>query len=434
MQVSVEAKEGFERCMTVEVPAERVNEEVEKRLKKIARTARMDGFRPGKVPLSVIRRRFDGQVRGEVFNEILQSSYFEALRQENLQPVGDPRIEPMDKAPEEGIGYRATFEVMPEITLKEMGDAVIKRPVVEITESDIDEMIDKLRAQRQTWSEVERAAEDGDQVRINFKGYIDDEPFEGGSAEDVPLVLGSGRMIEGFEEGLVGAKANENRTLNLKFPDDYQAAHLAGKAARFEVEITQVSKPELPEVDEEFIKMFGVSEGGIEAFRKDVRANMERELGQRIDARVKEQAMEALLKANEIEVPRVLVEQEADALKKRAEAQMNAGAPGQSDRELDREIFMDEAKRRVALGLIMTEVVKEGEIEVDADQVREKVEQIAADYESPEEVVKYYYGNKDQLAQVENLVLEEKVVDWVLDRVKVEEEPATFAALTGAAG
>ncbi|HEC16297.1 MAG TPA: trigger factor [Sedimenticola sp.] len=434
MQVSVEAKEGFERCMTVEVPAERVNEEVEKRLKKIARTARMDGFRPGKVPLSVIRRRFDGQVRGEVFNEILQSSYFEALRQENLQPVGDPRIEPMDKAPEEGIGYRATFEVMPEITLKEMGDAVIKRPVVEITESDIDEMIDKLRAQRQTWSEVERAAEDGDQVRINFKGYIDDEPFEGGSAEDVPLVLGSGRMIEGFEEGLAGAKANENRTLNLKFPDDYQAAHLAGKAARFEVEITQVSKPELPEVDEEFIKMFGVSEGGIEAFRKDVRANMERELGQRIDARVKEQAMEALLKANEIEVPRVLVEQEADALKKRAEAQMNAGAPGQSDRELDREIFMDEAKRRVALGLIMTEVVKEGEIEVDADQVREKVEQIAADYESPEEVVKYYYGNKDQLAQVENLVLEEKVVDWVLDRVKVEEEPATFAALTGAAG
>lgn len=420
--------------MTVEVPAERVNEEVEKRLKKIARTARMDGFRPGKVPLSVIRRRFDGQVRGEVFNEILQSSYFEALRQENLQPVGDPRIEPMDKAPEEGIGYRATFEVMPEITLKEMGDAVIKRPVVEITESDIDEMIDKLRAQRQTWSEVERAAEDGDQVRINFKGYIDDEPFEGGSAEDVPLVLGSGRMIEGFEEGLAGAKANENRTLNLKFPDDYQAAHLAGKAARFEVEITQVSKPELPEVDEEFIKMFGVSEGGIEAFRKDVRANMERELGQRIDARVKEQAMEALLKANEIEVPRVLVEQEADALKKRAEAQMNAGAPGQSDRELDREIFMDEAKRRVALGLIMTEVVKEGEIEVDADQVREKVEQIAADYESPEEVVKYYYGNKDQLAQVENLVLEEKVVDWVLDRVKVEEEPATFAALTGAAG
>ena len=336
----------------------------------------------------------------------------------------------MDKKPEEGIGYRATFEVMPEVALKGMDAAVIKRPVVEIAESDIDGMIDKLRAQRTTWAEVERAAEDGDQVTIDFKGYIDGELFEGGSANDVPLVLGSGRMIEGFEEGLVGAKARESRTLDLKFPDDYQTANLAGKAAKFEVEITKVSKPELPEVDEEFIKVFGASEGGIEAFRKDISTNMERELEQRVSAKVKGQAMAALLESNALEVPKVLVEQEADALKNRAEAQINANTGGQGGRELERDIFMDEAQRRVALGLIMSEVVKEGEIELDADRVRAKVEKIAADYESSEDVVKHYYSNKEELNQIQNLVLEEQVVDWVLDRVKVEEEPTSFAALT----
>jgi trigger factor len=429
MQVSVESSEGLERRMTVEVPAERVNEEVEKRLKKIARSARLDGFRPGKAPLSVIRRRYAGQVEQEVFGELLQSSYFEALGQEQLEPAGEPRIERMDKAPEEGIGYTATFEVMPKVVLKEMGELTIKRPVAEITQEDIDKMIDNLRKQRVEWTDVEREAQNDDRVTINFKGSIDGELFEGGSANDVPLVLGSGRMIAGFEQGLIGAKAGESRTLELTFPEDYQSEELAGKPASFEVEVTKVAEPKLPEVDEEFAKLFGASEAGVDGLLKDVRTNLERELERRIQAKVKDQAMKALLEANKLEVPKVLIEQEADELKQKALASLGQGG-AQADLQLPRELFLEDAERRVALGLIIGEVVRENKMEIDTGRVRSKIEQFAADYETPEDVVKWYYGNREQLAQVENLVLEEQVMDWVLEQVKVEEEPTTFAALT----
>jgi len=430
MQVSVEAKEGFERCMTVEVPAERVNTEVEKRLKKIARTARLDGFRPGKAPISVIRGRYDGQVREEVFREMLQSTYFEALSQEKLQPAGEPRIEPLEKEIEDGFGYTATFEIMPEITLNEMSDITIKRPVARVEESDIDEMVEKLRTQRATWTTVDRAAEDGDQITINFKGYIDGELFDGGSADDVPLKLGSGQMIEGFESGLLGIKAGESRTLELTFPEDYQAANLAGKEAKFEVEATKIAISELPEVDEEFAKMFSAS-GNIADLRSDIRSNMERELELRVSSSVKEQAMQALLDANNIEVPVALVEDEAAGLKKQAEAEMANGATGSDvKQELPLTLFMDNAKRRVSLGLIIGEVIKTNNLEVDADRLKAKIEQIAADYEDPKTVVDWYYNNKEQLSQLENVVLEEQVVDWVLDQVKVEEEQASFAGLT----
>jgi len=430
MQVSVEAKEGFERCMTVEVPAERINSEVEKRLKKIASTARLDGFRPGKAPISVIRGRYDGQVREEVFRDMLQSTYFEALSQEKLQPAGEPRIEPLEKPPEEGFGYTATFEVMPEVALKEMADVTIKRPAARVEETDIDEMVEKLRMQRAAWTEVDRAAEDGDQIMINFKGYIDDELFEGGSADGVPLKLGADQMIDGFESGLVGIKAGESRTLELTFPEDYQAANLAGKEARFEVEATKVSISELPEVDEEFAKTFSPT-GDIAGLRADIRANMERELDSRVKASVKEQAMQALLDTNALEVPVALVEEEAGKLKKQAEAEMaEHAAEGSQKQELPLEIFMENAKRRVSLGLIIGEVIKANNIEVDADRLKRKVEQIAADYEDPKTVVDWYYSNKEQLSQLENVVLEEQVVDWVLDQAKVEDEQTSFAGLT----
>jgi len=430
MQVSVEAKEGFERCMTVEVPAEQINSEVEKRLKKIASTARLDGFRPGKTPISVIRGRYDSQVREEVFRDMLQSTYFKALSQENLQPAGEPHIEPLAKSPEDGFGYTATFEVMPEVALKEMADVTIKRPAARVEETDIDEMVEKLRMQRAAWTEVDRAAEDGDQIMINFKGYIDDEQFEGGSADNVPLKLGSGQMIDGFESGLMGIKAGESRTLELSFPEDYQAANLAGKDAKFEVEATKVSISELPEVDEEFAKMFSPT-GDIVGLRGEIRANMERELDSRVNASVKEQAMQALLDTNDLEVPTALIEEEAEGLRKRAEAEMagNAGA-GNQKQEFPLEIFMDNAKRRVTLGLIIGEVIKANNIEVDADRLKEKVEQIAADYEDPKTVVDWYYNNKEQLNQLENVVLEEQVVDWVLNQAKIEEEQTSFAGLT----
>ncbi len=430
MQVSVEAKEGFERCMTVEVPAARINTEVEKRLKKIARTARLDGFRPGKAPISLIRGRYDGQVREDVFREMLQSTYFEALSQEKLQPAGEPRIEPLEKEIEDGFAYTATFEVMPEIALNEMSDITIKRPVARVEESDIDEMVEKLRTQRATWTAVDRAAEDGDQITINFKGYIEGELFDGGSADDVPLKLGSGQMIEGFEAGLLGIKAGESRTLELTFPEDYQAANLAGKEAKFEVEAIKIAISELPEIDEEFAKMFSAS-GNIADLRNDIRSNMERELESRISSSVKEQAMQALLDANNIEVPAALLEDEAAGLKKKAEAEMaNDSTESNAKQVLPLELFMDNAKRRVSLGLIMSEVIKANNIEVDAERLKAKIEQIAADYEDPKTVVDWYYNNEEQLSQLENVVLEEQVVDWVLDQVKVEEEQTSFAGLT----
>ncbi len=433
MQVSVEAKEGFERCMTVEVPAERVNEEVEKRLKKIASTARLDGFRPGKAPLSIIRSRYDDQVREEVFREMLQSTYFEALSQEKLRPAGEPRIEPLEKSPQEGFGYTATFEVMPEVTLKEMTDVTIKRPVARVEESDIDEMVEKLRMQRAAWVEVDRPAEDGDQIIINFKGYIDDQPFDGGSADGVPLRLGADQMIDGFEAGLVGIQAGESRTLELTFPENYQVEKLAGKDVRFEVEAVKVSVSELPEADESFAKIFSPT-GNMAGLRGEIRANMERELKLRIDARVKEQAMQALLDANALEVPTALVEEEAAELKKQAQAELaeNAAA-GSPQQDLPLELFMENAKRRVSLGLIIAEVIKANDIQVDEDRLKAKVEQIAADYEDPKAVVDWYYNHEEQLNQLKNVVLEEQVVDWVLEQVKVEDEQTSFAGLTSGA-
>ncbi|MCG8427447.1 MAG: trigger factor [Chromatiales bacterium] len=425
MQVSVESSEGLERKMTVELPVEQVNEAVEKRLKEIARTVKLDGFRPGKVPMSVVRKRFTGQVRDEVFGDLIQSTYFQALSQEKLQPAGEPKIEPLEKDPKEGVGYIATFEVMPEVAIKDMSGAVIKKAVAEVSDADLDGMIEKLRQQRTTWNEVEREAQDGDQVTISFKGFIDGEAFDGGSADSVPLVLGSGSMIEGFEAGLVGAKAEESKTLELKFPEDYRVETLAGKDTTFEVEVGKVAEPVLPEVDEEFIKVFGVTEGGVDAFKAEIRGNMERELEEKIHSGVKQQAMDALLEVNSFDVPQALITQEAQALQQQAKANIaQSGQPSQI--ELPINLFEDQAKRRVQLGLLIAEIIEQNKIEIDADRVRAKVEQFAQSYEQPQEVIDYYYSDKKNLAAVENVVLEDQVVDWVIEQAKVEEQSSTF--------
>ncbi|MES9967075.1 MAG: trigger factor [Sedimenticola sp.] len=428
MQVSVESSEGLERRMTVELPVEQVNEAVEKRLKEVARTARLDGFRPGKVPMSVVRKRYSAEVRSEVFGDLVQSTYFQALAQEKLQPAGEPVVEPLEKDADQGMGYIATFEVMPEITLQDISDKEIKRPVAEVTDEDFAAMMDKLRNQRTTWNDVDRAAQDGDQVTIDFVGKVDGEAFEGGTANSVPLVLGSNSMIEGFESGLVGAAADEERNLDLQFPEDYRVDSLAGKAATFEVKVTKVAEPVLPEVDDEFAKAFGIAEGGVEALNKEIRSNMERELEDKIRNSLKDQAMEVLLEANPIDVPAVLVKQEAEALLQQMRANM-AQQGHNSEMDIPVNLFEDQAKRRVTLGLVIGEVIKENNIELDADRVRERVEQFAQSYEKPQEVIDYYYGNKQQLAAIENVVLEDQVVDWVLDQAKVEDAPAVFAEL-----
>ena len=428
MQVSVESKEGLERRMTVELPAEKVNEAINKRLKEIARTVRLDGFRPGKVPVSVVRSRFSGQVQQEVFGDLVKSSYFEALAHEKLLPAGEPHIEPLEKSDNDGMGYVAVFEVMPEIQLKDLDGLTITKPVVEVTDEDLQAMIDKLRKQRTTWNEVDRESSNEDQVTIDFKGYIDGEAFEGGAAEEVPLVLGSGAMIEGFEEGLLGAKAGDNRTLELAFPEDYRVEKLAGKDAKFEVTLTKVAEPVIPELDEEFATAFGVAEGGVDALYKEIRSNMERELEQKIQSLVKEQVMEGLLKTHELEIPKAMIEQEAKTLV--SQAKDNMARNGQSSSmELPVSLFEEQAKRRVSLGLIVSELVRSNDIKVDPDRVRARVEEFAQSYEDPQEVINYYYNNQNQLASVENVVLEDQVVDWVMDHAKIEESKSGFEQL-----
>ena len=433
MQVSVESGEGLTKRLLVTLPAEQVNAVVDAKLKEAARTVRLDGFRPGKVPVRVVKQRFGAQIRQDAYGELIQSSFYEAASQENLKPVGEPSIELREDEAEGGLAYTATFEVMPEIELAELAELEIKRPVAEVTDEDVDNMIQKLREQRTEWEEVDRPAQDGDRLTIDFRGFIDGEAFEGGSAEDVQLVLGSGTMIPGFEEGLIGARAGEQRTLELKFPEDYRVEHLAGKDATFEVGVKAVAEPKLPEVDEEFVKSLGVEDGTEESLRKEVRENMERELRQKIKARTKEQVMDALLAAHEIPVPQAMISREAVALKQQTQQDM-AQSGQQSSLDLPLSIFEPQAERRIKLGLIIGEVIRRAEIELDQSRVDQAIAEQAATFEEPQEVIDWYANNPQARSSVENVVMEDQAVDWILEQAKVEEEPLSFDELVNPKG
>lgn len=424
MQVSVESTGGLERRMTVEVPAERVEQEVENRLKSLARTVRLDGFRPGKVPIKVVKQKFGRQVEDEVAQEVMNSTFQEAVTQENLRLAGSPRLEPGERT-SSTFQFTATFEVYPDLELAPVGDITIEKPQVEISEQDVDAMIEKLRLQRATWNPVGRPAQKGDQVVIDFEGTIDGEPFQGGQASGATLELGSGRMIPGFEEGLIGAAAGEERTLDLTFPDDYHNAELAGRPVQFRVRVNSVSEQSLPEVDAEFAKSFGIEDGSIETLRQEVRANMERELEQSLSAVVKERAFGQLLARNPVDVPSALVEEEIDRLMA-STSQDLGGQPGMG---LPRQLFEDRARRRVSLGLLLNEIVTQNGIVLDPDRVRRVIENFAAGYENPDEVIRWYYENQDALASAQTLALEEQVLEWVLDQVQVDEKPCTFDEL-----
>jgi trigger factor len=425
----VQSGEGLERHMTVGLVPEEIEAEVDKRLRDFARSARLPGFRPGKVPVKIMRQRYGERVLQEVFGELVQSTFSKAVAQEQLRPAGAPHIEPdIDKAGGR-YAYKATFEVLPSFELGSLAGKTIKRPVSEVTDGDVDALIERLRVQRQTWSPVERPAEDTDQLTVSYKGSIDGEEFPGGSNENATIVLGSGRMIEGFESGLVGASAGDERVIEVTFPEDYRAESLRGKTASFVVTVHAVAEPLLPELDAEFAKSFGIEDGDLERLREDVRRNMERELKQRIEGRVKQQAMDMLLEANPIELPRVLIQEEIRALKRQTRENV-----GQSSVELPDALFEEQARRRVALGLIIAEVVKANGIQVDAKRVREAVEDMASTYEEPQEVVDFYYGSKEHLASFESLALEGQVVDWVQEQVAVEDEPMSFKAVTEGPG
>ncbi|MAD26569.1 MAG: trigger factor [Pseudomonadales bacterium] len=424
MQVSVETTSGLERRMTVGIPADRIENEVNKRLQQTAKRARVDGFRPGKVPMSVIRKRFGASAHQEVIGEVIQSSFYEAIMQEKLNPAGAPSVEPKSMEAGKDFEYVATFEVYPEVTLAGFEAISVERPESEVTEADVDTMLETLRKQNTRFEAVERAAENGDQVTIDFVGKIDGEAFQGGTANGTNLVLGSGRMIPGFEEGLVGAKAGDSLTLKVTFPEDYQNLDLAGKAAEFETTVQAVAAPALPELNDEFFAQFGVNEGGLEGFRAEVRKNMERELRQAIKTKVKGQVMDGLLKTNTVEVPKALISNEIDRLREQA-VQQFGGANIQAS-QLPAELFEEQAKRRVSLGLIVAEVVKQNDIKPDNDRVRAMVEELASAYQEPEQVINWYYQNEQQLGEIQSVVLEEQVVDTVLQKAQVTDKKVAY--------
>lgn len=422
MQVSVEAGEGLERKLTVQVPAETVEIEVNNRLNSIKRTVKLDGFRPGKVPLKVVKQKYSGTVLQEVAGELMQTSFRDAITQENLQPAGDPVIQAQDLILGKVMEYTATFEVYPEVSLAPIADLSIEKTDASVEASDIDKMIDVLRKQKLDWQEVERASANDDRITIDFVGSVDGEKFDGGSADDMPMVLGASQMIPGFEEHLTGLKVGEKSTFKVPFPDDYAAKELAGKEAEFAVTVKKVEQSKLPELDEEFAKAFGVASGDVDDLKKDIRANMERELSRKLRSALKGSVMDALVKANPLDVPSAVVQQEADTLKKQTEAQ----TPGSN---LPVESFTDDAKRRVQLGMILAEVAKASELKIDADMIKQRVEEMARDYDDPDEFVRYYMGNQELLGGIQTLVMEDKVVDWIAEQASITSTSSTFDAI-----
>lgn len=427
MQVSIETTSGLERRLTVGVPAAEVDSEVQKRLQQAAKNIRINGFRKGKVPMKVVKQRYGEGVRQEVLGDVINRSFYEAVRKEDVKPAGQPSIEPKQFEEGKDLEYVATFEVYPSVELGDFSKIEVTRYKAEVTAEDVDKMIDVLREHQATWKEVDRAAQDGDQVNIDFVGTRDGEAFEGGSAEGQNLVLGSGSMIPGFEEGLVGLKAGDEKTLELTFPEDYQAEELRGASVEFKVTVNSVSEKELPELDKDFYAKFGVEKGGKPQFRKEVKANMARELKNAIKAKTKNQVMDALLETHKPELPKALVSSEIETLRQQM-MQRFGGQQQNFDVKslLPDTMFQEDAERRVALGLIVGEIVKENQIKVDADRVREMVEELASTYEEPEAVINYYYENRQLLSSVESAALEDQVVDFILDKAKVTDESSSY--------
>lgn len=425
MQVSVQAGEGLKRQMRVDLPADDIEAEIDKRLQRFARSARAPGFRPGKVPARILRQQYGDRMRGEVFGEMVQSSFSAAVQQEDLQLAGTPSIEPDIDQNARRYAYTASFEVFPEVELQSFSEATIKRPVAEVAETDIDGMIERLRQQRREWVEVERGARKDDRLTMAFEGTMDGEPFEGSTAEDFVVEIGAGRMVAGFEDLLIGAATGEERDLDVHFPEDYHAKHLAGKLVRFKVWVRKVEEPRWPEVDAAFIKAMGVGSGEMADFRADLRATMEREMGQRIDEILKSRVLDALIELNPTDLPEGPIAQEAQAVRESVGKSMRDGAASLPD-----SFYIETARRRVAIGLLINAVVKRYEVHVDDEAVRKKLETLAASYEHPKEVIQHYLSDQERLSQIRASLLEELVVARLLEEARIEDEPKTFFELS----
>lgn len=425
MQVSLESSTGLERQLKIGVPADKIDQEVTDRLQKATKTVSIKGFRKGKVPLKVVKQHYGRGVRQEVVGEIVNSSFYEAIQQEELRPVGQPRIDDIKDSEGQDLEYLAVFEVYPEVELADLSKVKVTRPVADVTEADVDKMIGVLRDQQATFDVTEKAAEEGDQVNIDFVGTHKKEEFAGGSAEGQDLVLGSNSMIPGFEDGIVGLSAGDESVLKLKFPKDYHSEELKGKAVQFAVKVNSVSVKQVPEMDDEFFKLYGVESGGEGKFREDIEANMERELKNAIRTKIKNRVMDQLFKLNKVEVPDALVANEITQLKQQMVQQFGGGQ--QIDLSmLPDDMFKEKAERRAALGVIVSEVVKVEELSPDEDKVRARIDEIASTYEQPQEVVDYYYSKPELLSSVEAVVLEDQVTELVLSKAKVKDETQPY--------
>jgi len=425
MQVSVETTSELSRKMTVQVPEEEIQEKIASRLKSLANQIKIDGFRPGKVPQGLVKKRYGQQVREEVLSDLIQSSFYEAVREEKLKPAGVPQITAHRADEGSGLEYEANFEVMPEFVLMPLETLEVKRFASEVTEQDIDAMIGRLREQRKTWQEAGRAAAAGDRVTISFEGKIGEESFTDGKVEDLVVVLGANQMIPGFEDRLVGAAAGSSLEFELSFPEDYPNQKLAGNLARFAVEVSKIEESLLPEVDAEFAKAYGIEEGGVEAFRSDIRQNMEREMKRALQTKTKTSVMDALFGKNAIALPNALIQDELEHL-----LAPYRQAAQKRRQDLDEAKLKEQleplARRRVALALILGKLIETNHLAVDQKRVRSTVEELAESYESPEDVVRWYYAEPERLREVENVVMEDQVVDLVLDKAKVTEEKIAF--------
>lgn len=422
----------LERTLDLAVSLAQFEAEVENRLKKMARTVKMQGFRPGKVPMKMVAQQYGGQVRQEVLGESVQKSFTDAVRDQQLKVAGYPRIEPKADQGDGGeMLFAARFEVYPEVVVGDISVATIERPVIAIGEAEVDKTIEILRKQRVAYRPVERVAGNGDRVNVDYRGTLGGVEFAGGQAKGFALVIGEGRTLPDFEGQFAGMKAGESKSFELTFPDDYPAAELAGKQVTFEVTVNAVEEPVLPEVDADFARSLGVQDGDVGKMREEIKLSLEREGKKRVQERVKTQVMESLLAATQVDLPNALVEMEIERLMEQMRQSMGQHGVQMLEGMASPELHRDQAKRRVALGLILAEVVKSNELQASPDQVRAQIDEVAQSYEDADSVVRYFYSNPQQMAEMESLVMESNVVEWALTRAKVQDKPTVFDELMG---
>lgn len=432
LQITTHKTSGQETQLTVKVPVANIQTKVEKRIQQVARTAKIDGFRKGKVPVSHIRSQFGAGIQQEVINDEIRDTVFDAIRQENIRAVGMPNIDDV-KLEDDFLVYQATVEIFPEVEVQGLKELEIERHSAKVEDKDVDTMVENLRKQRQEFVEKDGAIENGDKATFDFEGSIEGEKFDGGAAQDFSLEIGSGRMIPGFEEGLVGMKAGEEKTIEVTFPEDYQAENLKGKKAQFKITLKKVEKAQLPEINDEFLALFGVKEGGIDKLKADVRKNMEREIQGASRNQIKQAAFDALLDKNEFDIPSSMLEQEIDRQRdmmlSRFSQQFGANPSNFNKDMLPNELFEDQALRSARLGVLVSRLIDEQKMEVDQERVKTYINEMAENYEDPQEVIDFYTNDKEQRANIEAVVLEDQVVDYILSQGKVADKEISYQDL-----